>query len=456
MLATLAFIILAAATPTLPAPKFEPRPCAEPVPSPASRCGVVRVPEDRSNPGKRSIELNIVVLPASSAPARLPPLYDIDGGPGLNATKNAEFYASNLVSKDRDVVMVDQRGTGRSNSLLCPELAATESNQPMLPKPLVDRCQLSLESKADLRFYGTLDAVADLDDVRRALGHDLIDLFGLSYGTTVALRYMHHYPNRVRAAVLMGTSPPTAMPPQHHATAGARALDLLIADCGANQACGRRFPDLKGNLAKARNRLAGGSGPISAELFMERLRTMLYSPEGRTAVPLTIERAAGGDFTLLLAGRSASGPPVADGMFLAVTCGEGLALIDYDRSAEAARATVMGDYRLRRQREACVGWPNVRVAPDHAALPDKSQTSVLLVSGEWDPVTPPQWAEEVRRSLPRARHIVIPAGGHIPDGMSGLETCLDPLMVAFLDHGDPGRLDVTCVAAMKPPAYRLN
>jgi pimeloyl-ACP methyl ester carboxylesterase len=455
MLATLFFLSALVVERAAPPPKFEPRTCTADDAMPTARCGIVRVAEDRFNPDRRSIELNIVILPSRGA-ARLPPLFDIDGGPGLNATKNAGFYASNPVSSGRDVVMIDQRGTGQSNPLRCPGLEALGPNQPMLPRPLVDECRKALGSRADLRFYGTLDAVHDIDDVRRALGHERIDLFGMSYGTTVALRYMDHFPDKVRAAVLMGTSPPTAMPPQHHATAGTRALQLLLADCRRDDACNRRFPNLSEQLATARSWLQSGEGPIQEDLFMERLRTMFYTPASRAGVPLTIERASRRDLRELLASKPASGPPTAEGMFLAVTCGEGISMMDFDRAARAARSSMMGDYRLRRQRAACDGWPVVRFAPDHSSLPTGFGGSLLLISGDWDPVTPPEWAEQVRRSIKRARHVVVPAGGHVPDGMSGMETCLDPLMIGFLDHGDPARLDTSCVAAMKPPAYRLN
>ncbi len=451
---SLSFLLAAAVTPTQPT--FEPRLCVSPAPSSTARCGIVRVPEERNHPGKRSIELNIIVLPSGSNPARLPPLFDIDGGPGLPATKNAGFYASNAVARDRDVVMVDQRGTGRSNPLLCPALSAVAPTKPMLPRAEVRHCQTQPQAKADLRFYGTRDAVEDLEDVRNALGYGRIDLFGMSYGTTVALSYMRLFPDRVRAAVLMGTAPPDAMPPQHHAAAGNRALDLTIADCARDPACNTRFPRLRADLDRARDWLAGGKGPLSAELFMERLRTMLYSPQGRAKVPLTIERAARHDLSGLLESPTESGLAVADGMFLAVTCGENLNLMNYDSARAKAAATPFGDYRLRRQREACQGWPRVRLLPDHLALPERTQASVLLISGNMDPVTPPDWAETVARALPRARHIVTPGGGHIPDGLSGLETCLDPLMIAFLDHGDPAALDASCVAAMEAPAYELE
>lgn len=437
-------------------PTFEPTACPMPNPPPRARCGIVRVPENRGLTSGRSIALNVVVLPSAS-PSSLPPLFDIDGGPGLPATKNAGFYASNEVSKGREVVLVDQRGTGRSNPLECPELAAVKPAEPMLPVAAVRRCRDALRAKADLRFYGTADAVADLEAVRQALGYGKIDMFGMSYGTTVALRYMHRYPNKVRAAVLMGVAPPDAMPPRQHAPAATRALELVIADCVRDVPCNARFPNLASDLARARQRLAKSGGQKAAELFMERLRTRMYTPVGRAALPLAIEKAANGDMSAIFPDEAdLPGLVIADGMFLAVTCSESFGLMDYATAEKQARATPFGDYRLRRQRDACALWPKGRVDRDQFALPTGTQAAVLIISGEMDPVTPPEWADTLAAAVKRSRHVVIPGSGHIFDGMTGIETCLDPLMIAFLDHGSPDKLDVSCVAAMKAPAYGLK
>jgi pimeloyl-ACP methyl ester carboxylesterase len=412
-------------------------------------CGTVRVPEDRARPGSRKIDLNVVVLKPRQ-PASLPPLFDIDGGPGLPSTKNVGFYEGNAVSEGRDVVMVDQRGTGGSNGLMCPDLSAVPPTQPMFPAVLARKCLLSLKAKADVRFYGTADAVDDLDSVRRALGYKQIDLFGMSYGTTVALAYLRDYPANVRAAVLMGAAPPQAMPPRAHATAAQRALDLTIADCRAKPACIARFPDLLASLTKAKELYP------RQELLTERLRTLLYSPIGRSALPLAIERAAAGNTNSLFAGGPPGGSVYADGMFLAVTCGESFALMDYAKNAAEARKTEFGDYRLRAQRGACAGWPAVRRSRGHLELPTQTNASVLFISGELDPVTPPEWAETVAKAMKNARHVVIPGGGHIHDGLANSDSCLDSLTNPFLDHGDPSKVDSGCVASMTPPDYVLQ
>lgn len=446
MLVAATLVALAQATTTA---LFRPHSCAEGIPARAT-CGAISVPEDRSRPGGRSVDLSIVIL-KSAAPARLPPLFDIDGGPGLPTFKNAEFYASNAVSKDRDVVMVDQRGTGRSNGLACPVLSAVPPTEPMLPEAMVADCLQSLKAMADLRFYGTADAVEDLEQVRRTLGYGKIDLFGLSYGTTVALAYMRDYPANVRAAVLMGTAPPQTMAPRYHAVAAQRALEAVISDCATRPACKARFPEFRQAIETAR------AGATSPELLMERIRTRMYAPASRAGLPLAIELAAKGDSSRLF-GSNQGGPPnlTAYGMFLSVTCGESFPLMDYEAAASSARATPFGDYRLRVQRAACLSWPKVRLSPNHLDLPTKTNASVLFISGAMDPVTPPEWADRVAKVMKQARHVIIPAGGHIHDGLTNADSCLDVLSIPFLDHGELDKVDASCVASMTPPDYLVK
>ncbi len=440
------------------APAFVEKACPADIASVGARCGSVRVPEDRAAPQGRAIDLNLIVLAATPGEP-LPPIFDIDGGPGLPATKNAQFYSAMAPDyrRGRDIILIDQRGTGRSNGLHCAELAAPAMAQRgMLPADAVGRCRRDLASRADLRHYGTDDAVADLDAVRGALGYEQIDIVALSYGTTVALRYMARFPQRVRAAVLMGVAPPTAMPPQHHATAGRRALDILFGDCAADARCRVAFPAPRRDLQRAVERLSNDPSALPRDVFLERLRSLMYSPTGARRLPWIVSRAAAGDFQPFLTattGRSAS--LIADGMFLSVTCSEGLALMPFERASAAARATLFGDYRLRRQRAACENWPKGKVASDFLS-PARSSTPVLMISGYLDPVTPPDWAEALRPGLPNSRHLVLRHSGHIFDGLSGVDTCLDPLILKFLRSPRPAQLDARCVGDMGPPPFKTQ
>jgi pimeloyl-ACP methyl ester carboxylesterase len=450
--AAVAAVSLAGASPVLVE-----KPCADPRLARIARCGTVSVAEDRQQPKRRTIQLNVIVMPATAKSA-LPPLFDIDGGPGLPSTKNVAFYATAGAAyrTDRDVVMVDQRGTGQSNALHCPAFSKPEAAyQPIYPAAQVRTCRKVLEQSADLTKYGTADVVADLDAVRAALGYERIDLFGLSYGTTVALRYLATHPKRVRAAVLMGVAPASATPPKGHALAGDRALKRLFGRCLGEPACAAAFNPGQ-DIDRARARLETIANAPPTEVFFEKLRSLMYLPTGSRQVPLILNRAGAGDLSPFFAAtRPRDLSLYADGMHLSVICSEGMALMDVAAARRAARATPFGDYRLRQQQQACAEWTRAQV-PDNHLLPVQSDAPVLLISGELDPVTPPELADEAARTLPNARHLVIPASGHLFDGMSGVETCLDPLILDFLRTGSVRTLKADCISSMKPPPFALT
>lgn len=449
--------LLGAAALASAAPAFVEKPCASAEFVGKARCGTVAVPEDRGHPTTRTIGLHVIVISAT-AERRLPPLFDIEGGPSIADTKNAGFYLTDgaRYHEHRDVVLIDQRGTGASNGMKCPEIDAAEAAyKPMYPIDAVRRCRAELEKRADLRFYGTTEGVADLDAVRAALGYDKIDLFALSYGTLFALRYMATYPNTVRAAVLLSVAPPKSMPPRYHAQAAERALKLLFAQCQAEPACAKAYnPDR--DLHAAFARLPGLAGAPSRGVFMEKLRSLLYAPATARQVPYLVHAAAAGDLKPFFeATRSHGSSPFHEGMYLSVTCAESFGLFDNAAAAAAARKTRFGDYRVRRQSAACAHWPRGKIPAGFLDLP-RTDAAVLILSGELDPVTPPDWATEVALSLPNARQVLIPEMAHIFFGLSGIDTCFDTLLLRFYDTGDATRLDVSCVSAMRPPPFKID
>jgi pimeloyl-ACP methyl ester carboxylesterase len=437
------------------APAFVEKPCAAPELVGKARCGTVAVPEDRAHPGGRSIGLNVIVIPAS-ADRTQPPLFDIDGGPSIADTKNAGFYLTDgaRYHEHRDIVLIDQRGTGGSNGMKCPEIDAAEAAyQPMYAVDLVRRCRADLEKRADLRFYGTTEGVADMDAVRSALGYDKIDLSALSYGTTFALRFMATYPDTVRAALLLSVAPPSAMPPRYHAEAGERGLKLLFAECRADPRCSKAY-DPDRDLAAAFVRLPTIPGAPSREVFMEKLRSLLYFPLTGRTVPYLIHAAANGDLRPFFDATAQHGPSLFhEGMYLSATCTETLGLFAYEPAAAAARRTRFGDYRLRQQHAACAEWPKGTLPAHFLDLP-KTNAAVLIVSGELDPVNPPDWGASVARALPNARQVVIPESAHLFIGLSGVDTCFDPMVLRFFATGDVKHLDTSCVAKMSPPPFK--
>jgi pimeloyl-ACP methyl ester carboxylesterase len=433
-------------------------------------CGKLTVFENRETRTGRTIDLNIVVLPALNQETKAEPLFNLAGGPGASSTDGAAFYAGpgKVYRRRHDVVCVDQRGTGNSNPLAIPrEKTASYYLSEMFPVDYVKEMRHVLEQHADLTKYTTSIAMDDLDDVRAWLGYDRINLFGGSYGTQAALVYMRQHPDHVRSAILLGVAPTDLKMPLHHAEAGARAMDLLVAECEKDAACHAAFPqirdDWKNVLAQLEKQPArveysppGKAAPTAVEIqrgvFGEKIRTWMYGRDKAARIPLIVHHAARGDFAPFL--REAIGPSipdfVADGMYLSVTCAEDVPFINPEEAAKLTAGNPFGNYRVFQQTRACGMWPRGEIPTDFRE-PVRSNAPVLIFSGNMDPVTPPKYGEEVARHLPNSRHVIIPQAAHGVDGLTDPD-CIDRIAIEFLDK-DAKNLDVSCVEHMAPPPF---
>jgi len=434
-------------------------------------CGKLTVFEDRVTRTGRTIDLNIVLLPAFDQTTKAEPLFDLAGGPGASSADGAGFYAG--PGKDyrrrHDVVCVDQRGTGKSNRLAIwrektPQYYLSE----MYPVDYVNEMRHALEQRADLTKYTTSIAMADLDDVRAWLGYDTINLFGLSYGTRAALVYMRQHPEHVRSAVLLGVAPTDLKMPLHHSEGGARATDLLLGECEHDAACHGAFPQIRDDWKNAlaqlekqparleyspRDKSAPATVQIQRDVFAEKIRTWMYGRDKAARIPLIVHHAADGDFGPFL--QQAIGPSipdfVADGMYLSVTCAEDVPFINQEEAAKLNAGNPFGNYRVFQQTRACGLWPRGEIPTDFLQ-PVHSNAPVLIFSGNMDPVTPPKYGDEVAGHLPNSRHVIVPEAGHGVDGLTDAG-CIDRVAIEFLDKGDAKNLDVSCVERMAPPPF---
>jgi pimeloyl-ACP methyl ester carboxylesterase len=434
-------------------------------------CGKVTVFENRETRTGRTIDLNVVVLPAFDQKNKAEPLFDLAGGPGASATDAAGFYAGpgKVYRRRHDVVCVDQRGTGNSNRLaIFRQKTPTYYLSEMFPVDYLKQMRHALEQRADLTKYTTSIAVDDLDDVRAWLGYDKINLFGASYGTRAELVYMRRHPEHLRSAILLGVAPTDLKMPLHHAESGARAMDLLLGECEQDARCHEAFPqirdDWKNVLAQLEKQPArveysppGQSTPTTVEIqrgvFGEKIRTWMYDRDKAARIPLIVHHAAGGDFAPFLQQAIAPSIPdfVADGAYLSVTCAEDIPFITQEEATKLTAGNPFGNYRVFQQTRACGTWPRGEIPADFLE-PVRSNAPVLIFSGNMDPVTPPKYGEEAAMNLPNSRHVVIPEASHGVDGLTD-PGCIDRIAIEFLDKGDAKNIDVSCVERMKPPPF---
>jgi pimeloyl-ACP methyl ester carboxylesterase len=437
-------------------------------------CGQLTVFENRLTRTGRTIELNVVVLPAVDQKTKAEPLFDLAGGPGAAATDGAMFYAHEGKEgrRRRDVVLVDQRGTGKSNPLSMPTKKTPQHYlSEMYPVDYVKSLRQTLEQRADLTQYTTSIAMDDLDDVRAWLGYDRINLIGESYGTRAALVYMRQHPERVRTVTLIGVAPTYLKMPMYHAQAAARAMELLLQQCEQDAQCHEAFPQIRDDWSGVLSQLereparvdyspSDESAPVKLEIqrdiFAEKIRTWMYGRDQASRIPLIVHQAAQGDFTPFL--REAIRPSIpdfiADGMYLSVTCAEDVPFINQEEAAKLNAGNPFGNYRVFQQTRACSMWLQGKIPPDFRE-PVSSNIPVLIFSGNMDPVTPPQRGEEVARYLPNSRHVIIPQAGHGFDGLAEPE-CAGRIIMEFLEKGEAEDLEVGCLERMVRPPFEKD
>lgn len=438
-----------------------------------AKCGTWTVEENRAAPNGRSVTLSIFVAPATSRSPAADPVVLLAGGPGQGAAEIGPYIAHKFdaIRRERDLVFVDMRGTGSSAPLRC-ELEDPEDLAQLLSPSLetakIDDCLAGYD--VDLTQYTTAAMVDDLDQVRAALGYEQINLLAISYGTRLALEYMRDYGEHTRSAVLDGVVPPDAQTSLEAPAHAEAALDLLFADCRADAECAASFPGLERKLAQVFAELDGNRKleefehprtgervrvDITRSGFAGVLRAALYSGNFSSLIPLLIDRAHAGDYgpTAALALRTAQmSKTISLGLYFSVVCSEDLRALDQaSRRAAVESLEVFDDHLLAQLEQICARWPHAQHEPE-LFTPVESSVPTLLISGRYDPVTPPALAEQVAASLSDARHIVAETVSH------GVwhHGCVPELLAKFFNTADPAALDPSCIDSLARPRMFLN
>ena len=436
------------------------KPCRVPGVDEEVRCGKYDVFENRAAQAGRKISLNIVVLPAKSPNALSDPLVFLAGGGVAPATHYAGFLARSFptLRRERDILLVDQRGTGGSNALDCD--VPTDATSPVWRDQArfltaVRACRADVSKHADVKYYTTPFAMDDLDEVRAWLGYSRLDLWGASYGTSAAMVYVRQHPDHVRTVALQGVVPidvPMWLETPHNAEA---VLDRVFDACTRNAGCHAAFPRFRSEFHALSERLS--KNPVRSENLTidgDVLRNfagrMLFGAERVHDLPLLIHLAYNGDYKPIaarIAPAGDSGDAIPKGIYFSIVCSEQVPLFDARAVARAADPSVLYSMRLRRDTEACSEWPRGWL-PQAFHSPVRSNVPVLAMNGELDHLTPPRYGKQVVESLSNARHLVLPNRGH-----NDVDECTNGIIEAFMLAGTLEGLDTSCLAKSEPLTF---
>ena len=426
------------------------------------RCGTFLVPEDRLRPDGRTLSLKVVVIRAKEPRGSSEPVFLFEGGPGDAATESASYVRDNWVSREKDVVLIDQRGTGEGHKLTC-KLAGSDENIPGYIESrgaALAACGAKLSKEVDVTKYVTPVAIQDVDEIRRALGYDKINVHGGSYGGRAAMAYARYYPQAVRAAYLVAPAPLELKLPLYFAWSAQRAVDAKLAECAKEADCRARYPDPEGDLEAIVRQLDKGpievvvdhpkTGlPIKVSLtkwgFGYGLLGDLYVAKEPSQLADMLHRARSGDFKAIVEGwikRARERRPSTDfpwGMHRTIVCNEDVSQWPADPVAETL-GTFFGGELIKEAQLACSTWPKAAFPADYFA-PYQSNVPTLIVSGQFDPVAPPRWSEAARKTHPNSIHIVTQFGHSFRE-----EGCLDAISSEFMREASVKNLDLRCIA----------
>jgi len=433
-------------------------------------CGTLEVPENRAEPDGRTIELAWAVVEARAGTPEPDPVFFLAGGPGQSARDVAPIVANALddVNRTRDLIFLDQRGTGGSNALECEFDEDTFLTTPDLDEinALLRECHRGLD--ADVRHYTTIDGAEDLEALREHLGLARINLVGGSYGTRMAQVYLRRHPAAVRSMIIDGVVPTRLKLGAEHAEMLDRSIDKLLARCAADETCSNNFPNLAQAFETLKNQYA--ESPVIIQLTHPRtgvaeelefsdavlassLRFLAYSPVSQMMIPYLIHEAATTGSPERLAAQALMtndemSQGLAIGLNFAVGCSEDWPHWPADSDTAG---TLLGNSFTELYSKVCSWWPADPVGADFHRSFD-ADVPILILSGELDPVTPPQYGDEAADQFSNSLHIVSEGRGHI----TITNPCIGSIATEFIAEASVEGLDTECTERIGPEPFFVN
>ncbi len=423
------------------------------------QCGTLQVPENYQKSQGEQININFVVVPAIDDSKNKVPLMFLAGGPGQAAAELAAGLRRvfNEVHKTHDIILVDQRGTGKSHPLECPDIEQQDVYQ-ITPEEFSEQDvkDCIAQFSGDLSQYNSENAIRDFDGVRAALGHKQLNLYGGSYGTRAGLVYMRMFPESIRSIVLDSVGP-IEVPIGLFGQSSAQSFQLLLEHCQEDEACHAAYPNLAEEFQALKDRFDKGAVTIdiphprlgtktpfviSKSKFIGTIFQQLYAVQSRSLVPLIIHQAYLNNYASLAGTIAVSegGMGIYVGLLFNITCNEDFPKISEDMFARDGDNSFGGDDSQLGFKKVCPLWPQYRPS-DEFYQPVTANIPTLILSGELDPVTPPSNGEYPANTLPNSHHIVVKNASHTV----AMSTCASEIVNEFLTSLDPKGLDESCL-----------
>jgi len=429
-------------------------PCALPGVTRAAKCGTVEVPENWDKPAGRKLSIAVAVIPADAAGSHDDPVVPLSGGPSESSVGAAQYFVERfaLVLRERDMLLVDQRGAGKSAPLPCKLFDPknpSASLRDVFPAARIESCAKQLSSRADLTQYTYANFARDLEHVRRTLGYGQLNLSGGSYGTRAAQIYLRAYPQSVRTVFLGSVVPLDVATPLTMAKSAETPRNQCVDACAADAACNAAFPDLRKEFTEVVQQLEAGKAPIARGRAAEWFRSKTYRPASSADLPWMIHRAHAGDWSPIVNSIQSGAANVESeysfGLFFAITCNDDVAFIREEDIDRETRGTVLGDYRIRQQQAACRNWPKVTLSTDRT--PPKSAVPTLFVSGANDAASPLWFTQRVAPNFSERAEVVVVGHGH-----TEWNDCIARLWEQLVRDGSVRNVrGKSCEAVPRPP-----
>ncbi|WP_394129146.1 alpha/beta hydrolase [Shewanella maritima] len=437
------------------------------------QCGSLSVPENPQQPDGKQIDVHFAILPAIKNAFPQEALLAIAGGPGQSAIDNAAGFDRMLtkVRQQRDILLIDQRGTGKSNILSCDDGSMAslsfndeDTNVGQMTQECLDT--IAEENPSDIHQYNSVTALADFEAVRQHLGYSKLHLYGISYGSRMAQLYVRHYPEALATVTLDGIVP---MQQSVLAIGGAieRAFNILFNECAGTPACNEAYPNLQTHYQKVDQALA--LNPVSQSvrdpltnapetLLLTRskyngaIRMGLYTPNIRALLPHAIYEAAQGNYQAILGiyALTTTSTELALGMHASVVCSEDIHRVTAQMRKDAKESYLSGTM-LEGLEKTCDVWQMPRM-DDSFSQAISSDLPMLLLSGEVDPATPPNWGAMAMEGLTNAKHFIAPYATH---GVA-YQSCGNDLIAELVATGSVENIDGECLNKDVRRSFYLN